>query len=278
MNIQVARRRVRTAAAVAGLGLNTVCDAAMCPNRGECFARGTATFLLLGDRCTRSCEFCGVRHGEAPAPLASDEPLRVATAVQRMEIRHVVLTCVTRDDLDDGGASHFVETVAAIRNVAADAGVPVPTVEVLPSDFGGNAAAVEQLAMVVPDVYAYNTETVPRLYATVRDRRTSYQTTLDVFRTVRRIAPTIPLKTGMMLGLGETVAELLDCWSELLEYGVTRLTLGQYLRPGRQQMSVVRYYSPQEFDELAALARSLGFRHVLAGRLVRSSYHAEEML
>ncbi|MDO4558548.1 MAG: lipoyl synthase [Planctomycetia bacterium] len=271
--------RVRTAGVLSDLNLATVCDAAMCPNRNDCYARHTATFLLLGTRCTRNCPFCGVRttNDDAP-PDAPDpgEPQRVAEAVRRLGLRHVVLTCVTRDDLVDGGAEHFVRTIRAIRSLSTPA-TPI-SVEVLPSDFNGKDDAIATLAAEAPEVYAYNVETVPRLFPVVRDPRASYRTTLHVFDVVRRISPETPLKTGFLIGVGETVDELRETWTDLLRHGVTRLTIGQYLRPGRGNLPVSRYYSPEEFRYLEELAKKTGFEYVRAGRLVRSSYRAEEMI
>ncbi|MDD3469875.1 MAG: lipoyl synthase [Thermoguttaceae bacterium] len=266
----VARRQTETM--LDRFALTTICDEAKCPNRHECYAQHTATFLLLGDRCTRHCGFCGVRSDAIPLPPDPTEPLRVACAVQAMDLRHVVLTSVTRDDLPDGGAEHLAQTVAAIHRLPGS-----PTVEVLPSDLQGDESAIARLVAAQPEVYAYNTETVPRLYAKVRDRHASYRTTLHVFRTVHALAPAMPLKTSFLLGLGETTDELLDTWSELRDCGVSWLTLGQYLRPSRKNLPVIRYLQEDEFAELARLAKMLGF-HVMAGSRVRSSYHAREML
>lgn len=252
------------------LGLQTVCHHAKCPNRMECYARKTATFLILGDTCTRNCAFCNVRHGR-PGPPDPDEPRRVAEASARLGLRHVVVTCVTRDDLPDGGAEHFCQTIAAIRAATG------ATVEVLPSDFGGNAASVDRLLAARPDVYNHNTETVPRLYPTVRGPKTDFRWTLRMFRRIADLAPGIRTKTGMMLGLGETTAEVLDTLAELRGAGVEMLTLGQYLQPSAYQMPVARYIKPAEFDHLAELARSMGYQQVAAGPFVRSSYHAREM-
>ncbi len=264
--------RQQTATTLDHFALTTICDEAKCPNRHECYAQHTATFLLLGNICTRHCGFCGVRSDVAPPPLDPTEPTRVAAAVQAMGLRHVVLTSVTRDDLPDGGADHFAQTVESIHRLPSS-----PTVEVLPSDLQGDEAAIARLVAAHPEVYAYNTETVPRLYAKIRDRHASYRTTLHVFRTVHALAPATPLKTSFLLGLGETTEELLDTWSELRDCGVSRLTLGQYLRPSRKNLPVSRYLREEEFAKLAELAQKLGFQ-VMAGSRVRSSYHAREML
>lgn len=260
-----------TAKLIGQLGLQTVCDHAKCPNRMECYAEMTATFMILGDICTRGCRFCSVPKGR-PGPVDAGEPQRVAEAAKTLGLKHVVVTCVTRDDLPDGGAEHFFQTIAAIRRTT-DA-----TVEVLPSDFGGNAAAVDRLIQAAPEVYNHNTETVPRLFREVRGRKSDYRWTLEMFRRIGRQNPAIWLKTGLMLGLGETVEELFDTLADLLDAGCQMLTLGQYLRPGPAQMPVARYLTPEEFDELGNAARQMGFTQVASGPLVRSSYHAGKWL
>ncbi|NLE38357.1 MAG: lipoyl synthase [Pirellulaceae bacterium] len=261
-----------TAGLVHDLGLATVCDHARCPNRMECYAQKTATFMILGDTCTRNCEFCSVAHGQ-PSPIDPDEPRRVAEAARRLGLRHVVVTCVTRDDLPDGGAEHFCQTIAALR-----ATCPGITVEILPSDLGGNVEALERLVAAAPDVYNHNVETVPRLFPTVRGPKLNYRWTLDMFRRIKRANPTIRTKTGMMLGLGETRDEVLDTLADLHAAGCELLTLGQYLQPSPAQMEVVRYVPPEEFDELGELARAIGFAQVASAPFVRSSFHAGEML
>ncbi len=253
------------------LGLATVCTHARCPNRMECYGSKTATFMILGDVCTRRCAFCGVAKG-VPRAVDGDEPRRVAEAAGRLGLKHVVVTSVTRDDLADGGAEHFCRVVEAVRRLD---GV---TVEVLPSDFDGNRAAVDRLVDAGPDVYNHNVETVPRLFPTVRDPKTDYRRTLAMFGRVKRRNPAMRTKTGLMLGLGETRGELLDTLADLLEAGCEMLTLGQYLRPSPGQLPVVRFLPPEEFDELGRAARLMGFKRVAAGPLVRSSYHAGEML
>jgi len=289
-----------TAKLVGQLGLQTVCDHAKCPNRMECYAQKTAAFMILGDICTRGCRFCSVRKGK-PQPVDADEPRRVAEAARQLGLKHVVVTGVARDDLPDGGAEHFYQTVMELRRATGaavggekgagpncrngpsgaahklDLSPFLPTVEVLPSDFGGNAAAVDRLIEAVPEVYNHNTETVPRLFHVVRDRRTDYGWTLEMFRRIRR-APPIHLKTGLMLGLGETTEELFDTLADLLDAGCRMLTLGQYLQPTPAQAPVARYVPPEEFDELGRLARRMGFTHVASGPFVRSSYHAREMV
>jgi lipoic acid synthetase len=259
-----------TARLVDELRLETVCDHARCPNRMECYSQKTATFLILGDVCTRACRFCGVAKGK-PAPPDADEPERVAQAAVRLDLRHVVVTCVTRDDLSDGGAAHFVETIAAIRRTTG------ATVEVLPSDFAGNTAAVDRLIEAAPDVYNHNTETVPRLFRAIRGPRADYRWALEMFRRIARRNPAIQVKTGLMLGLGETVEELLDTLADLAGAGCRMLTLGQYLQPSPSQVPVARYVPPEEFERLGEFARRMGFTQVASGPFVRSSYHAREM-
>lgn len=251
--------------------LNTVCAHAKCPNRMECYARRTVTFLILGDVCTRACRFCGVAKGK-PGPPDADEPARVAAAAKKLGLRHVVVTCVTRDDLPDGGAETFARVIRAIREETG------ATVEVLPSDFAGNADALDRVIDALPDVYNYNTETVPRLYAPVRGPRLDYSWTLETFRRIRQREPNIPTKTGLMLGLGETMEEVVQVAAELHDAGCRMITVGQYLRPSADQMEVVRYVPPEEFDQLGELLRSIGYEQVAAGPFVRSSYRAGEML
>lgn len=260
-----------TARLVDELRLATVCDHARCPNRMECYAQKTATFMILGDVCTRGCRFCGVTKGQ-PAPPQSDEPRRVAEAARRLELSHVVVTCVTRDDLGDGGADQFVRTIAELRSATR------ATVEILPSDLGGNVAALDRLIDAAPQVYNHNTETVPRLFRPIRGPRADYRWTLAMFRRIRRRNPAIRIKTGLMLGLGETIDELLDTLADLVDAGCRMLTLGQYLQPSAAQTPVVRYVPVEEFDRLGEAARRIGFEQVASGPLVRSSYHAREMI
>jgi lipoic acid synthetase len=259
-----------TASLVRELRLQTVCDHARCPNRMECYAQKTATFMILGDVCTRRCGFCSVSTGK-PRPVDPDEPRRVAEAARRLGLRHVVITCVTRDDLPDGGAEHFARTVSAVREATG------ATIEVLPSDFAGSRAAVDRLLDAAPDVYNFNTETVPRLYRKVRGRKSNYRWTLETFRRARHRNPTARTKTGLILGLGETVQELLDTLADLHDAGCQMLTLGQYLRPSPGQLPVERYLAPEEFEALGRAARHIGFGQVASGPFVRSSYHAREM-
>jgi lipoyl synthase len=259
-----------TSKLIGELGLRTVCDHAKCPNRMECYSQLTATFMILGEVCTRNCRFCSVEKGK-PRPVDADEPRRVAEAAKRLGLKHVVVTCVTRDDLPDGGAEHFFNTVTAIRKATGAA------VEVLPSDFAGNAAAVYRVLEAAPEVYNHNTETVPRLFRAIRGPKANYRWTLEMFRHIRRRLPRVQLKTGLMLGLGETVEELLETLTELAAAGCQMLTLGQYLQPKPICTPVVRYVPPEEFDRLGEMARRLGFVEVASGPFVRSSYHAARM-
>jgi len=256
-----------TMATVRELGLHTVCQEACCPNIGECWGHRTATFMLLGDTCTRNCGFCAVTHGR---PLAVDpgEPLRVASAVARLGLRHVVVTSVNRDDLADGGAAHFAATACAIKRL-----VPPCRVEVLVPDFQGNSASVAEVVASPIDVFNHNLETVPRLYRRVR-AGARYQRSLAVLEAARHGRTSVLTKTGLMLGLGEREDELVSVFSDLRRIGCDILTLGQYLRPSGEHLPVERYVPPEEFAALRTEALALGFRHVEAGPLVRSSYHA----
>ncbi len=253
------------------LALQTVCQNARCPSRMECYARHTATFLILGNVCTRHCGFCAVAGG-TPQPVQKDEPARVAEASRRLGLKHVVITSVTRDDLPDGGAEQFFRAVAEVRRVVG------ATVEVLTPDFAGNTAAVDRVAEAAPEVFNHNAETVPRLYRRVRGGRARYDWTLGLLRRVGRKNPAIRLKSGLMLGLGETVEELFDTLADLREAGCRMLTLGQYLAPSPAHLPVVRYIPPAEFDALGKAARGMGFSEVASGPFVRSSYHAAQML
>jgi lipoic acid synthetase len=259
-----------TAKLIEELNLETVCEHARCPNRMECYAHKTATFMILGDTCTRACRFCSVPKGR-PQPPDPDEPRRVAEAAVRLGLKHVVITCVTRDDLPDGGAEHYVQTIRAVRATGA-------VVEVLPSDFGGNRDALDRLIEAAPEVYNHNTETVPRLYRSVRGPKSKYPWTLEMFRHIARRNPAIHLKTGLMLGIGETHEELLDTFADLYDAGCRLLTLGQYLQPSLRQMAVVRYLPVEEFNHLGNLAKQIGFTQVASGPFVRSSYHARDMV
>jgi lipoic acid synthetase len=259
-----------TAGLIAELKLETVCSSAKCPNRLECWSQRTATFMILGNVCTRPCGFCSVPKGKTE-DLEADEPERVAEAARRLGLAHVVITSVTRDDLPDGGADHFRRTVDAVRAATGAA------VEVLVPDFIGKEGALERLMEARPDVFNHNTETVPRLYPRVRGRKSRYPWTLQLLADAKRIMPDVRTKTGLMLGLGETRDELLDVFADLLERGVDFLTLGQYLQPTLDALPVERYVPPDEFAELGVLAERMGFRKVASGPLVRSSYHARDM-
>lgn len=249
------------------LRLHTVCESARCPNVGECWNHRTATFMILGNVCTRRCGFCAVEKG-APLPVDYDEPERVAEAVAAMGLRFAVVTSVNRDDRPDGGAELFALTIRAIR-----ARVPGCGVEVLIPDFQGNRTAVETVMEAAPDVLNHNTETVPRLYRQVR-LGARYERSLEVLAYAEQIAPDCPTKSGLMLGLGETGEEVLGVMRDLRDHGVDILTLGQYLRPSAQHLPIVRYVPPAEFEDFRRAGMEMGFGHVESGPLVRSSYHA----
>jgi lipoic acid synthetase len=252
-------------------GLHSVCEEARCPNLADCFGRGTVTFMLLGDVCTRACRFCHVATGLG-RPVDPVEPRQVAEAARELGLRHVVLTSVNRDDLPDQGSLQFARAIAALRESAPDA-----TVEVLTPDFRGDAACIDRVADAAPDVYNHNLETVPRLYPSVRIGA-RYPRSLALLARVRSRRPAGLTKSGVMLGLGETRAELFEVLRDLREAGVDCLTLGQYLRPTLRHLPVERYLEPAEFAELGAAARELGFRHVESGPLVRSSFRADTVL
>jgi lipoyl synthase len=262
-----------TRALLAELKLHTVCQEACCPNIGECFGHRTATFMLMGDVCTRNCPYCAVTHGRV-RPLDPDEPRRIGAAVSRLGLQHVVVTSVDRDDLDDGGAAHFAATACAIKQ-----STPSARVEVLVPDFKGSLDSVETVVRAPVDVYNHNVETVPSLYRKCRPGG-HYHISLEVLAHAKRAAlgahREMLTKTGIMLGLGEERAELMRVLNDLRAVGCDILTLGQYLRPSQDHLPVVRYVAPAEFAELKYAALALGFRHVEAGPLVRSSYHAWE--
>jgi lipoic acid synthetase len=252
-----------------GLGLHTVCEEANCPNIGECWHHGTATFMILGSTCTRSCGYCNVTHGTPGAP-DEQEPIKVASAIHALELSYVVVTSVDRDDLPDFGASHFARTITETR-----ARIPACRLEVLIPDFQGDAAALRIVLDARPDVLNHNIETVPRLYRTARPGG-RYTRALDVLRRSREIAPTIATKSGLMVGLGEEWDEVVQTLRDLRDAGVNIVTIGQYLRPSLANLPMVRYYTPSEFAELDRIGLELGFGHVESGPLVRSSYHAHE--
>jgi lipoic acid synthetase len=262
-----------TKALISDLRLHTVCESAQCPNRWECWSGGTATFMIAGDRCTRACGFCAVDTAK-PFPLEQDEPERVAEAIRRMKLKHVVITAVARDDIADGGAEHFAKTIEAIR--AMD---PTIVIEILTPDFNGKEHSLQCVVAARPDVFNHNLETVERLTPLVRSRA-KYRLSLDFLKRAREIAEVqgqkMATKSGLMLGLGETELEIFQAMDDLREANVTVLTLGQYLRPTPQHLPVVEYITPAQFDHYGEIARSKGFSFVASGPLVRSSYHASD--
>ncbi|HTF35720.1 MAG TPA: lipoyl synthase [Myxococcota bacterium] len=255
-----------------GLDLHTVCEEARCPNRGDCWARGHVTFMLLGAVCTRACRFCAVETGRPTGGPNPAEPTRVASAVAALGLHHVVLTSVNRDDLADGGAGHFAAVIRAIRLQRKTV-----TVEVLTPDFQGSLIAVEAVCAAEPDVYNHNVETVPRLYRRVRPGA-RFERSVAVLAHAKRQRTQAIVKSGLMVGLGETHEEVLEVLRALRDAGVDTVTIGQYLRPSRLHLAVERYWDPEEFDLLAEEGRALGFLHVASGPLIRSSYNAEETL
>ena len=249
--------------------LHTVCEEAACPNLGECFSHGTATFMIMGDICTRRCPFCDVAHGK-PQPLDTAEPLNLARTIQAMQLSYVVITSVDRDDLRDGGASHFSACIQAVREHS-----PGIQIEILVPDFRGRVSrSLEALQAMPPDVFNHNLETVPRLYKQARPGA-DYRTSLDLLAAFKGSNPLIPTKSGLMLGLGETLDEIRQVMADLRKHGCDRLTLGQYLQPSKYHLPVARFVRPEEFDQLAETATAMGFSHVASGPMVRSSYHAD---
>lgn len=251
--------------------LHTVCEEARCPKIGDCWSRGTATFMILGDTCTRSCGFCAVKTGR-PGVVDLGEPRRVALAIHRMELRHAVITSVNRDELPDGGAGIFAETIRWARRLSPDT-----TFEVLIPDFKGDRSALRTVLDTQPEILNHNTETVPRLYSVVRPQA-RYERSLELLRVAHEIDPGVLTKSGLMVGLGETREELLDVFRDLRRSEVDILTVGQYLRPTPEHLPIDRYWTPEEFEDLKNEASAMGFRHVECGPLVRSSYHAEEQV
>lgn len=259
-----------TAGLLEELKLETVCDNAKCPNRMECYSQKTATFMILGNVCTRPCGFCAVSRGK-PEALEADEPARVAEAARRLGLRHVVITSVTRDDLADGGGEHFYQSVLAVRACTQ------ATIEVLTPDFIQHKHGLDRVVEAAPEVFNHNMETVPRLYRRVRGPKSDYNWTLGLLARVKQLNPNIKTKSGLMLGLGESREELLQCLADLRAFGCDFLTLGQYLQPGPRYLPVTRFVPPEEFTELATIAKQIGFEKVASGPFVRSSYHAGEM-
>jgi lipoic acid synthetase len=258
-----------TKALISDLRLHTVCESAQCPNRWECWSQGTATFMIAGDRCTRACGFCAVTTAK-PFALEEDEPQRVAEAVMRMKLKHVVITAVARDDLKDGGANHFARVIAAIRKMD-----PSIIIEVLVPDFHAEDSSIQAVLDAQPDIYNHNMETVERLTPLVRSRA-KYRTSLQVLSRAKELSPKTVTKSGIMLGLGETEPEIFQTMDDLREVGCQVLTMGQYLRPTPNHLPVVEFVTPQQFDLYGEIARKKGFEHVASGPLVRSSYHAAD--
>jgi len=253
------------------LNLHTVCDSALCPNRGECFKNGTATFMIMGDVCSRNCQFCAVKKGK-PLPLDPKEPIHIAQAAKYLKLKHVVVTSVTRDDLLDGGAEHFTQTVIAIKNL-----LPKSTVEILIPDFQGSREALQKVIEVHPEVINHNIETIERLYSSVRPIA-DYKTSLQLIKRVKIGNQDIITKSGIMLGLGEKKEEVVIAMKDLRKVNCDLLTIGQYLRPSPQHLKVKEYIHPDEFEVYRKIGISLGFKHVLSGPLVRSSYRSGEIL
>ncbi len=261
-----------TRGTVEDLKLHTVCQSACCPNLGECWAKGTATVMVLGNMCTRNCGFCSVPSGR-PESIDVDEPKNVAEAVRRMGLQHAVVTTVVRDDLPDGGAAHIAETIRQIHGLN-----PGTTVEILVSDFFGDPAALETVLDAQPEIFCHNLETVESLYASIRDRRFSYRATLDCLRAAREYNPRYLLKSALMVGHGETRDEVIASMRDLLEVGCEVVCIGQYLRPSGQQREVREFIHPDHFQEYEELAYDMGFRYAICGPFVRSSYRSEAVL
>jgi lipoic acid synthetase len=253
------------------LALNTVCEEASCPNIGECFQAGTATFLIMGPACTRACPYCDIDFEKKPQALDPTEPTRLAEAVRRMQLNHVVITSVNRDDLPDGGASQFVRCITAVRNVS-----PQTTIEVLIPDLCGNWNALEIILQAAPEVMNHNTETVPRLYKRVRPQG-NYDRTLELLKRSRQIAPSIYTKSGIMVGLGETDAEIRQVMQDLRGVDCDILTIGQYLQPSQKHLQVKDFITPEQFAAWQAFGEEIGFLQVVSSPLTRSSYHAEQV-
>lgn len=261
----------RMDALLEGLNLHTVCDSALCPNRGECFKKGTATFIILGNVCTRNCGFCAVKKGK-PLPLDPEEPYHIAQAARHLQLKHIVVTSVTRDDLPDGGAEHFAETIIEIKKQ-----LPKSTIEVLVPDFKGSWEALQRVIDAQPEVINHNIETVNRLYRLVRPKAV-YKRSLELLRQVKIRDKNIISKSGIMVGLGEEEGEIIQAMKDLREVDGDILTIGQYLRPSPLHLRVQNYIHPDKFEEYQKIGMSLGFKYVASAPLVRSSYHAGEIL
>ena len=253
-------------------GVSTVCEEAHCPNITECWAMGTATFMIMGDTCTRGCKFCAVKTAKTPPPLDPEEPKRLAESIKKLGLTYVVLTSVDRDDLPDQGANHFAKSIQEIKTLN-----PNTMVEVLTPDFQGNTALIDIVANADPIVYGHNIETVKRLTPKVRDRRASYQQSLDVLAHVKQTHPHIITKSSIMVGLGETIQEIIQTMEDLLNAGVDILTIGQYLQPSKRHYPLHRYVTPEEFETYKTIGEDMGFKKVFSGPLVRSSYRAAEI-
>lgn len=251
-------------------GLNTVCEEARCPNKAECYAKRTATFMILGKNCTRNCRFCAVGHG-APEEVNLSEPQKIADAVKELNLRYAVITSVTRDDLVDGGAEHFANVINAIKN-----NTPAVRVEVLTPDFKAELPCIEKVVNTPLDVFNHNLETTKRLHKTIRPMA-SYERSLEVLKLAKELNPNIKTKTGLMVGLGETIDELEEIFENLVEIGCDIVTIGQYIRPTKKNVEVIKYYEPQEFEDLEKLAKSKGIKYTFFAPLARSSYRAQEV-
>ena len=251
--------------------LHTICEEAKCPNIAECFGCGTAVFLILGDICTRNCKYCNVKHGQ-PSELIIDEPKLVAESVDLLGLKYVVVTSVTRDDLPDGGANVFYETVKQIRSKTSDC-----KIEVLIPDFKGDITSIKRIVESEPDVINHNIEVVSQLFSDIRPEG-CYKTSLNTLKNIKKIKPEIKTKSGFMVGLGETKSQIIQTMNDLKNSGVNFITIGQYLQPSREHIEIKKYYTPDEFEELREIGIKLGFDHVESGPLVRSSYHAEKAI
>ena len=250
--------------------LNTVCEAARCPNKSECYAKNTATFLIMGNNCTRNCRFCNISCAK-PEPLNLDEPKQIADAVKKLDLNYVVITSVTRDDLPDGGAEHFANVIKEVRNLT-----PNVKIEVLTPDFKGVEASIDTVIMVKPDVFNHNIETVPSLYKKARPQA-NYERSLRFLEYIKEKSSNILTKTGLMVGLGETKDELIQTFEDLARIKCDIVTIGQYIAPTKEHLEVVRYYEPKEYDELSAIAKKIGIKHTFFSPLTRSSYKAYEV-